>query len=309
MPANGMRHFSMPATPTCNGTRTARSSPKPADAAKINWLMTELILVIMVIYAAMVYGPVAAFLVELFPTRIRYTSMSLPYHIGAGCVRRHAAAARHRDRGRNRQYLLRTVVSDRGRRHDGRGRRTAAARHQGRRHPGGFGRRSGAARLISSLRDEFGRRVAWVIEVGVDASKVEAPRAVLQMSNQPGKPAGFLIRAMADDCYGQKCRLCDGVVRSMAEMSRSRGAADPDVRGQRLVRNFESDERACAGSAVVNGQQSLKTQVAAGPNTWQPVPEATAGHSLLGLTVPERSWQLSVRLNHEPRDRFLKSGL
>ena len=38
----------------------------------------------MIIYAAMVYGPVAAFLVELFPTRIRYTSLSLPYHIGAG---------------------------------------------------------------------------------------------------------------------------------------------------------------------------------------------------------------------------------
>jgi MFS family permease len=58
--------------------------PKAADTAKMNWLMTELILVILVIYAAMVYGPVAAFLVELFPTRIRYTSMSLPYHIGAG---------------------------------------------------------------------------------------------------------------------------------------------------------------------------------------------------------------------------------
>jgi hypothetical protein len=38
----------------------------------------------MITYAAMVYGPVAAFLVELFPTRIRYTSLSLPYHIGAG---------------------------------------------------------------------------------------------------------------------------------------------------------------------------------------------------------------------------------
>ena len=46
--------------------------------------MTELILVIMVIYVTMVYGPIAAFLVELFPTKIRYTSMSLPYHIGAG---------------------------------------------------------------------------------------------------------------------------------------------------------------------------------------------------------------------------------
>ena len=46
--------------------------------------MTMLILVIMMIYVTMVYGPIAAFLVELFPTRIRYTSMSLPYHIGNG---------------------------------------------------------------------------------------------------------------------------------------------------------------------------------------------------------------------------------
>jgi hypothetical protein len=46
--------------------------------------MTLLILVIMVIYVTMVYGPIAAFLVEMFPTRIRYTSMSLPYHIGNG---------------------------------------------------------------------------------------------------------------------------------------------------------------------------------------------------------------------------------
>ena len=39
---------------------------------------------IMILYVTMVYGPIAAFLVELFPTRIRYTSMSLPYHIGNG---------------------------------------------------------------------------------------------------------------------------------------------------------------------------------------------------------------------------------
>ena len=55
-----------------------------ADKGQINWFMTELILVIMVIYVTMVYGPIAAFLVELFPTKIRYTSMSLPYHIGNG---------------------------------------------------------------------------------------------------------------------------------------------------------------------------------------------------------------------------------
>ncbi len=54
------------------------------DKTKVNWFMTELILVIMVIYVTMVYGPIAAFLVELFPTKIRYTSMSLPYHIGNG---------------------------------------------------------------------------------------------------------------------------------------------------------------------------------------------------------------------------------
>ena len=58
--------------------------PKAADPKKINWFMTELILIIMVIYVTMVYGPIAAFLVEMFPTKIRYTSMSLPYHIGNG---------------------------------------------------------------------------------------------------------------------------------------------------------------------------------------------------------------------------------
>ena len=58
--------------------------PATLDKSAINWTMTVLILVIMVIYVTMVYGPIAAFLVELFPTRIRYTSMSLPYHIGNG---------------------------------------------------------------------------------------------------------------------------------------------------------------------------------------------------------------------------------
>jgi len=62
----------------------AKNFPKAADPKKINWFMTELILVIMVIYVTMVYGPIAAFLVEMFPTKIRYTSMSLPYHIGNG---------------------------------------------------------------------------------------------------------------------------------------------------------------------------------------------------------------------------------
>ena len=65
-------------------TLKAAGAPASADKSKVDWVMTEVILVIMVIYVTMVYGPIAAFLVELFPTEIRYTSMSLPYHIGNG---------------------------------------------------------------------------------------------------------------------------------------------------------------------------------------------------------------------------------
>jgi len=63
--------------------KTAGYPPK-ADSAMINKPMVLLLLVILVIYVTMVYGPIAAMLVEMFPTRIRYTSMSLPYHIGNG---------------------------------------------------------------------------------------------------------------------------------------------------------------------------------------------------------------------------------
>ncbi|MFC0676286.1 MFS transporter [Lysobacter korlensis] len=58
--------------------------PTKAEDARINKPMVLLILTILVLYVTMVYGPIAAWLVELFPTRIRYTSMSLPYHIGNG---------------------------------------------------------------------------------------------------------------------------------------------------------------------------------------------------------------------------------
>jgi MFS family permease len=70
--------------PNLQRDKSGKIVPKSADTTAINWLMTELVLVILSIYAAMVYGPIAAFLVELFPTRIRYTSMSMPYHLGAG---------------------------------------------------------------------------------------------------------------------------------------------------------------------------------------------------------------------------------
>jgi MFS family permease len=58
--------------------------PASADTNDINYPMTVLLLVILVVYVTMVYGPIAAWLVELFPTRIRYSGLSLPYHIGNG---------------------------------------------------------------------------------------------------------------------------------------------------------------------------------------------------------------------------------
>ncbi|MBC3860727.1 MHS family MFS transporter [Undibacterium jejuense] len=62
----------------------AAGYPPKADSEQINKPMVLLLLTILVIYVTMVYGPIAAMLVEMFPTRIRYTSMSLPYHIGNG---------------------------------------------------------------------------------------------------------------------------------------------------------------------------------------------------------------------------------
>ncbi len=55
-----------------------------ADPTKVSWPMVIAILFVLVLYVTMVYGPIAAILVEMFPTRIRYTGMSLPYHIGNG---------------------------------------------------------------------------------------------------------------------------------------------------------------------------------------------------------------------------------
>jgi MFS family permease len=65
-------------------TLKAAGYPTKADPEKINKPMVVLILTILVILVTMVYGPIAAMLVELFPTRIRYTSMSFPYHVGNG---------------------------------------------------------------------------------------------------------------------------------------------------------------------------------------------------------------------------------
>ena len=71
-------------TATLSGALKEAGYPEKADPAKIHYPMVLLLLTILVIYVTMVYGPIAAWLVELFPARIRYTSMSLPYHIGNG---------------------------------------------------------------------------------------------------------------------------------------------------------------------------------------------------------------------------------
>jgi len=71
-------------TATLSGALKEAGYPEKADPAKTNYPMVLLLLTILVIYVTMVYGPIAAWLVELFPARIRYTSMSLPYHIGNG---------------------------------------------------------------------------------------------------------------------------------------------------------------------------------------------------------------------------------
>lgn len=72
------------AKPAVVGELTKVGYPSKADPAAMNKPLVVLLLVYLVLLVTMVYGPIAAMLVELFPSRIRYTSMSLPYHIGNG---------------------------------------------------------------------------------------------------------------------------------------------------------------------------------------------------------------------------------
>jgi predicted MFS family arabinose efflux permease len=62
----------------------AHGYPATANPDEINWVMTIVLLWVLVVYVTLVYAPIAAWLVELFPSRIRYSGMSLPYHIGNG---------------------------------------------------------------------------------------------------------------------------------------------------------------------------------------------------------------------------------
>ena len=66
------------------GRADRRRLSRQGRLRRINRPLVVGLLIILVVYVTMVYGPIAAMLVEMFPTRIRYTSMSLPYHIGNG---------------------------------------------------------------------------------------------------------------------------------------------------------------------------------------------------------------------------------
>ena len=94
---------------------TKHGYPACANTADINYFMTIALLTILVIYVTMVYAPIAAWLVELFPTRIRYSGpvAALPHR--QRLVRRLPAGDRVRHRRGDRQHLLRALVSDCGR--------------------------------------------------------------------------------------------------------------------------------------------------------------------------------------------------
>ncbi len=70
--------------PTWSAALKSAGYPATANTKEINFFMVVVLLTLLMLYVTMVYGPIAAFLVELFPTKIRYTSMSLPYHLGNG---------------------------------------------------------------------------------------------------------------------------------------------------------------------------------------------------------------------------------
>ncbi len=65
---------------------TAAGYPQSADPSRMNWFLIGLAFAVLVVAATALYGPLAAAMVELFPTNIRYTALSVPYHVGVGWV-------------------------------------------------------------------------------------------------------------------------------------------------------------------------------------------------------------------------------
>jgi hypothetical protein len=94
---------------------TKHGYPASANPADINYAMTVLLLTILMIYVTLVYAPIVAWLVELFPTQIRYSGLSLPYHIGNGWFGGFLPATVFGGIAGDCQYLFRLLVSDCGR--------------------------------------------------------------------------------------------------------------------------------------------------------------------------------------------------
>ena len=67
-----------------NAALTAAGYPERADPAQVNVVYVTILILLMVTFSTMVYAPMAAMAIEVFPTRIRYSALSLPYHIGSG---------------------------------------------------------------------------------------------------------------------------------------------------------------------------------------------------------------------------------
>ena len=86
MPEADLKALKAKSAEAINAELAAAGYPKSADPAKVDMPLLLAVLLLFVVAATALYGPQAAALVEMFPTRIRYTAMSLPYHVGTGWV-------------------------------------------------------------------------------------------------------------------------------------------------------------------------------------------------------------------------------
>jgi MFS family permease len=86
LPGPELKALKAQAADAINAELAAAGYPKSADPARIDMVLLLAVLLLFVVAATALYGPQAAALVEMFPTRIRYTAMSLPYHVGTGWV-------------------------------------------------------------------------------------------------------------------------------------------------------------------------------------------------------------------------------
>jgi len=84
--ASDLKELKARSAEAINAELAAAGYPRSADPAKIDYPLLLAVLLLFVVASTALYGPQAAALVEMFPTRVRYTAMSLPYHVGTGWV-------------------------------------------------------------------------------------------------------------------------------------------------------------------------------------------------------------------------------